>query len=127
MVIINNKANLYILNGRTKDDLTECPTSENVSTIDYFKSSTNMFHIVDRLQVLEFCPLLSHIHCPVSLCLNFNHQPSCTCKVPEIPEVKLWDSDLSNITQQETIQEDYINGIVITVGQMFITAAENSF
>jgi hypothetical protein len=59
--------NLFILNGRTKGDLLGNTTSHDVSTIDYFTCSSNIFSTLDSLNVIEFCPLLSDIHNPINL------------------------------------------------------------
>jgi hypothetical protein len=59
--------NLFILNGRTKGDLLGNTTSHDVSTIDYFTCSSNIFSTIDSLNVIEFCPLLSDVHTPIYL------------------------------------------------------------
>ena len=54
--------NLYILNGRTKGNLSGVTTSKNVSTVDYFISSTGLFPFIINSEVLDFCPVLSDVH-----------------------------------------------------------------
>ena len=140
--------NLYILNGRTKGDLSGVTTSKNVSTVDYFISSTGLFPFIINLEVLDFCPVLSDVHNPVSLCIGFNTKSSCTCnKKPIEPETKLWDRSKSNqftgnikshevhfilqglakFTGQNTVQQYEIDSIVDSIGKIFCNASESTF
>ena len=61
---------IYILNGRTNGNSYMCNTCRNVSTVDYFLVSPEMFKYVDNLTVSDFCELLSDVHNPISLSLN---------------------------------------------------------
>ena len=87
--------NFYILNGRTVGDLLGQFTCNDVSVIDYFICSGNFFHLVDNLTVNEFCPLLSDVHCSVSLGMKLDPRYQCTCKTQDSNEPPMWNNNLA--------------------------------
>mgnify|MGYP000654050777 CR=1 FL=1 len=64
--------NLFIVNGRVGSDRNVGKvTSKGVSLIDYAVCSPKIFSIIDEFCVLDFCNLLSDVHSPIVLTLNF--------------------------------------------------------
>ena len=84
---------IYILNGRTKGNSDTRNTCKNVSTVDYFLVSPEMFKYVDSLTVSDFCELLSDVHNPVSLTLNISHTTQSVRSDNYTERIKLWDSE----------------------------------
>ena len=125
-------------------------TCKDKSTIDYFLSTPNLFGIFTNLKVLEFNPLFSDVHCPVSVSIGITDTKlSCEVKKKTTVEEKinLWDSEKSNIFVQnfdskalseigdrlsalankDTIKQEDIEFIVDVIGKLFSDTAEISF
>ena len=139
--------NLFILNGRTRGDLDGKVTSRNISTIDYFLCSSSLFRFIDCLSVRDFCPLLSDVHCPVSLCTSFRTKTTCTCAQTENTDIKTWNhfkkdefdknikndhinkilDEISRITHESIDYQKDIDSIVESIGSLFMETAEKSF
>ena len=63
---------VFIVNGRLGEDANRGKlTCNNVSLIDYFICSPLIFPNVSNFDVLDFDPLLSDIHCAVTLTLKY--------------------------------------------------------
>jgi len=60
------------LNSRVKGDYSGKETCKNVSSVDYFICTPDLLKRVICLNVLDFCPLLSDVHCPIELILDLN-------------------------------------------------------
>lgn len=140
---------LFILNGRTNGDYEGCVTCKGVSTVDYFVCSSNLLSSVESLKVLDFCPMLSDVHSPVSMSMRYknisvvtNKQTHCTSE-----SVKMWNRDLvddfvKNLEQCkvdeifnelghiETLNEipmDMLNNTVSKIGTLFKDNAKTCF
>lgn len=139
--------NMFILNGRTVGDLIGKVTSNDVSTIDYFISSANLLPTIDSLYVHEYCPMLSDVHCAVSLTLNIDPKYICCCqKITErkqkvwdkskaeafiqninIDEVNKLDENLDQLQNRENVNQVDIDKLVEHVSAIFSSSAEESF
>ena len=86
---------IYTLNGRTNGNSNICNTCKNVSTVDYFLVSPEMFQYVDSLIVSDFCGLLSDAHNPVSLTLTISHAIQTARSDTYTERIRLWDSENS--------------------------------
>ena len=63
---------VFIVNGRLGEDANRGKlTCNNVSLVDYFICSPLIFPTVSNFEVLDFDPLLSDIHCAVTLTLKY--------------------------------------------------------
>lgn len=139
--------NLFILNGRTKGDEGGHTTFNNISTIDYFICSTNLFKSIRSLSVLDMCPMVSDLHNPVSLVLNFQYESNNNTEQNN-PKTKLWDqgkgnsfienlnigevknmnSTLDNLqTNISNITQSNINKVADDIANLFTHTAEISF
>ena len=139
--------NLFILNGRTRGDLEGTVTSRNVSTINYFLCTSSLFRFIDCLSVREFCPLLSDVHCLVSLCTTFRKKAICTCAQTKNIGIKTWNhfkkdefdknikntivnkilDEISRVTHESTDYQKDIDSIIENIGILFMESAEKSF
>lgn len=144
--------NLLIMNGRIGDNIQDTTFScKDKSTIDYFLSTANLFDIFTNLRVLDFNPLFSDAHCPVSILAEVRfskRQDDMVSKNnPTVEKIKLWDSDKSNIfvhnfdlntlseigdrlsalSNNEDVKQDDIEYIVTDIGKLFSDCAELSF
>ena len=139
--------NMYILNGRTFGDLNGKATCKNVSAVDYFVCSPNLFENIVELCVDDFCCMYSDVHCPVSTTFSFNSNTSLACDMPIPQSTNKWENDKCNtfvenidlekvmyisnqldvIVQSNSISSDNINLVVQEIGQLFQTSASASF
>ena len=143
--------NIFILNGRFENDLSQPSlTCKNSSTVDYFLSTANVMPNVDTLNVCEFSSLFSDAHCPVALTLNTkcNNEPNRTenSRTEQIP--RLWDSekcdsfidniDILKVSEIEMHLDQIMNaengaskadidGIVLQIGSLFSTTSKTTF
>ena len=102
---------LFILNGRTNGDLIGKFTCKNVSTVDYFVCTSNMFKFVDNLIAYDFCHMYSDVHCPISLLLNICDMP---VKDPPVKTDKFKIFDQNNPEVYcSNIKEDKLGDIYI--------------
>ena len=63
---------VFIVNGRLDEDASQGkPTCNNVTLVDYFICSPLIVPTVSNFEVLDFDPLLSDIHCAVTLTLKY--------------------------------------------------------
>ena len=63
---------VFIVNGRLGEDANRGKlTYDNVSLVDYFICSPSISPTVSNFEVLDFDPLLSDIHCAVTLTLKY--------------------------------------------------------
>ena len=151
MIEFCQATNLLILNGRIGDNAQDSMFScKDKSTTDYFLSTPNLFDIFTNLKVLEFNPLFSDVHCPVSVLIGItNTKQPCEVKTKTTEEerINLWDNGKSNIFVQnfdskelseigdrlsalankETIKQEAIEVIVNDTGKHFNNTAEISF
>ena len=70
MIEFCRATNLFILNGRYgRDKQNSKPnfTCKDRNTVDYFLSTSNLFSMIQSVEVLEFNDLFSDVHCPLSL------------------------------------------------------------
>lgn len=75
---VNN--NLYIVNSRVGNDKgVGAFTCKNRSTVDYVLSSRELFNILMKFDILDFCALFSDVHNPISFCIS-TVQNFTTCK-----------------------------------------------
>ena len=138
---------IYILNGRTNRNSNICNTCKNLSTVDYFLVSPEMFQHVDSLIVSDFCGLLSDAHNPVSLTLTISHTIQTARSDTYTERIRLWDSEnsknflahldenklgsiLNNIIDLEnrqTILQKDIDYIAESLSATFKSTAVNSF
>ena len=139
--------NLFILNGRTEGDVDGMTTFNDISTIDYYVCTTNLFKHIETLNVLEMCPLLSDAHCPIALTLNFVNDKDNNI-LQNTKRVKLWDQNgnrafTSNIDQSkidmilekittaennlESITQNNINCIAEDISRLFVDTSEKTF
>ena len=137
---------MYFLNGRTNGDLSGYFTCKGVSTVDYFVCSSNIFKCINSLLVLDHCEMLSDVHNPVLLKLNFDYYTN-PINVENEPKVKLWDSSKANLftynldmdkineifdklcyTENiETVCQENINIIVNDISNMYKSCSKESF
>ena len=67
--------NLIILNGRCRDDkYVGKTTCKDKSVIDYIIISTDSNLSIEDFEVYEFSPLLSDVHCPISITVSFKSE-----------------------------------------------------
>ena len=84
---------IYILNGRTNGNRDICNTCKDVSTVDYFLVSPEMFKYVDNLTVSDFFELLSDVHNPISPTLNISHTLQSARSNIHTERIKLYDCE----------------------------------
>ena len=140
---------LYIINGRVgKDKNVGNFTTKNASTIDYCLTSPHFFHEIDSFEVEDFNPILSDVHCALSLELKsliFEGEKPETNQKKHVKKVK-WDpkyaekyqnnlnrqkienleKSLENIDTLGTKNED-ISEIINQLNEIFTTAKEKTF
>lgn len=87
---------MFILNGRTNGDLNGNCTCKNVSSVDYFICTSDMFKFVDSLTVHDFCPMYSDVHCPISLLLDFCNKP-LNESTPKLNKFTIFDQDKAHV------------------------------
>ncbi|WAR28630.1 hypothetical protein MAR_014334, partial [Mya arenaria] len=94
--------NTFILNGRINPDYDNPKlTCKNTSTVDYFISTSDVFQNVIELKILDFCSLLSDVHCPVELKLKskYTNSPDTQTKANKdsTTKIKYWDQEKSEL------------------------------
>ena len=99
--------NLYIVNSRVGNDKgVGAFTCKSKSTVDYVLSSRELFNMITKFDIRDFCPLLSDVHNPVTFCIStVQHFPNCSNynhTGENQPSVKLWRTDKA---------DDFRNGI----------------
>lgn len=136
---------LYFLNGRIGPDFENSKsTCRNVSTVDYFVSSSAVFKHVTDFCVHDFCDLYSDVHCPISLTLKSKFNKNTIRQYSEkLSSIKIWDPDkkdlfienfdvlrmveietkLDRIIEDRFFTQSAIDSIVTDIGNLF---AENS-
>ena len=139
--IVNNYGNrlltlcktleVFIVNGRLGEDANRGElTCNNVSLVDYFICSPLIFPTVSNFEVLDFDPLLSDIHCAVTLTLKYkcsnprnvdldkdyttNQDNSYVRRPPNKPN---WKPDLTHQYQQK-LNETEISGIMLALNEL---------
>lgn len=147
LIDLCKNSNLFIVNGRVGNDKgIGKTTSKGVSLIDYAVCSPMLFNIIDDFSVLNFCGLLSDIHCPIVIKfkLNINH-----VKLEEIynPEIKLrkWIPEKANLFVDNIDREEIrkihdllnnyedvnikcvIGGVTKSISNIFSISAKKSF
>ena len=122
---------VFIVNGRLGEDANRGKlTCNNVSLVDYFICSPSIFPIVSNFEVLDFDPLLSDIHCAVTLTLkhkcsnprNVDLDKDYTTSqdnsyVRRPPNKPNWKSDLTHQYQQKLNETD-ISGIMLALNEL---------
>ena len=74
---------VFILNGRIGEDKEIGKfTCKNVSVVGYIIASPQYLKHITNLQVLEFSNLLSDVHCPISIDIDYVKQYSCMNSSP---------------------------------------------
>ena len=102
----------------------------NVSLVDYFICSPLIFPTVSNFEALDFDPLLSDIHCAVTLTLKYkcanprnvdldkdyttNQDNSYVRRPPNKPN---WKSDLTHQYQQKLNETD-VSGILLALNEL---------
>ena len=81
---------MYILNGRVKGDYSGKATCKNAGSVNYFIWTPDVLKRVICLNVLDISPLLSDVHCPIELVLDFNVE-NPNMLIHERTKRKLWD------------------------------------
>ena len=145
------KANsFYMLNGRLGSDKNRgATTCRSASTVDYFICHTKLFPFTVNLYVDNYCPLLSDVHNPVILEIDFNLSdvPTNQNNTKEGINVKLWDEthpeyfvdniDILKVIEVETslisvedtdeITSFDIDQIANQISNVFIKSSETAF
>ena len=125
---------IFIVNGRLSEDANRGKlTCNNVSLVDYFICSPSIFTTVSNFEVLDFGPLLSDIHCAVTLTLKYkclnprnvdldkdyttNQDNSYVRRPPNKPK---WKLDLTHQYQQKLNETDIsmISGIMLALNEL---------
>jgi hypothetical protein len=139
-----------ILNGRMGEQSGNL-TCKNASVVDYFVVSTDLLPFCVSVDVHEFDPLLSDVHCPVSLCMSLEIDNACIVDVHkhknttdsvnsgtrkskwdiemkqdfidnfDIRELEVLCTEMDNVDNEVSIDE-----IVSRLNDVIITAAEKS-
>lgn len=137
------------MNGRAARDKGKgLLTCKNSSTVDYFVCSSNLIPKVSDFCVEDFCEILSDVHCPVFLELNFEKICSETTESSSNEvKIKLWDqkkheqfvsnldldalntvnNEILHLKSSDEICQKDINNIVDNITNLIITNAEKSF
>ena len=143
---------LFILNGRLHPTMQSMKlTCKDKSTVDYFLSTAMMFTRLQNFQILEYNPLLSDAHCPLSVNLNVIIDKRQNQNIHSPSNVnfktKLWDSEKADLFQEnldidlfrqidleleqllnrDHISQSDVNSIVSSIEHIFNTCAEMSF
>ena len=122
---------IFIVNGRLGEDANRGKlTCNNVSLVDYFICSPSIFPTASDFEVLDFDPLLSDIHCAVTLTLKYkcsnprnvdldkdyttSQDNSYVRRPPNKPN---WKSDLTHQYQQKLNETD-ISGIMLALNEL---------
>ena len=145
------KANsFYILNGRLGSDKNRgATTCRSASTVDYFICDTKLFPFAVNLYVDTYCPLLSDVHNPVILEIDFNLSDVSTNQnnTNEGINIKLWDethpeyfvdnidilkvieveTSLTSIEDTDEITSFDIDQIANQISNVFIKSSETAF
>ena len=138
----------FILNGRTRGDEEGMTTFNDISTIDYYVCTTNLFKHVNKLNVLEMCPLLSDAHCPIALTLKFGNDAESNTRLDNTKRIKLWDQNCSSSfinnmdkskietilqeltiaeTNPESINQNKMNCIADKISTLFVDNSKKTF
>lgn len=115
--------NLYILNGRTNGDLTGKCTCKDVSTVDYFICNSNLFKCILSLNVLDFNPLYSDAHNPVTMTIFTGGLGETQLNVNVKPKPRLWDKSKTD----SFVRNLDINKIDIIFQKLNYCETTNSF
>ena len=113
-------------------------------TVDYALSTAYNFKLISTLHVLDFDPLFSDAHCPISITLNTRQSKveNTNFRLTNEPEVRLWndekrdsfvqnlnhveihtiDSLLSSLVSKNDIKSDEINTIIGLIENLFAAA-----
>ena len=87
----------YVLNGRLDTDkICGATTCRNASIVDYFICDTKRFPFTVYLHVDDFCPLLSDVHKPVILQIDFDLRDTWVTNHDNTNNdvnAKLWDRE----------------------------------
>ena len=122
---------VFIVNGKLGEDANRGKlTCNNVSLVDYFICSLLIFPTVSDFEVLDFDPLLSDLHCVITLTLKYkcsnprnvdldkdyttNQDSSYVRRPPNKPN---WKPDLTHQYQQKLNRTD-ISGIMFALNEL---------
>lgn len=120
---------------------------KSVSTVDYFLASPNLFEKIDSFQVHDFCPIISDVHCLISLNFTFQLNTIYYNSKHFTDQPRLWDSSKtdifkSNLNVEEIrslneailqcmssnrVSQNAIDDITDRLSSSILTNAENSF
>ncbi|MCW4343354.1 MAG: reverse transcriptase family protein, partial [Candidatus Thiodiazotropha endolucinida] len=109
--------NIYILNGRVKGNSGVRNTCKNISTVDYFLSTSSLFQCVENLNVFDFCEIFSDVHSPVGLTLNMAYCNHSERKNNTTVTIKLWDTEKAENFAQE-LDESMIGNILNSINDL---------
>ena len=147
--------NVYIVNGRMGKDRAkgEC-TCNNVSLVDYFIASSNLFPHIFEFEIKEFSPLFSDIHNQLHITLKRFYNNATVVSEKKVSDVAIgkWDNEkleefievFSGNENFKSIQENLhtleiqlsdtsnitvndINSVVDGIGKLFTDTATRVF
>lgn len=152
MIEFCQSTDILILNGRIGDNVHDSTfTCKDKSTIDYFLSTPQVLGMFSNLQVMDFNPLFSDVHCPVSISIQANFHAKYLDKAKKNTyngkRINLWDNEkanifvqnidehalseiekkLSTLSTKDIIEQEDVNILVNDIGKLFGDTAELSF
>ena len=147
MVDFCKNNNMYIVNGRGGAN-SSLATCKNISTVDYFLASANLFQMLHDLSVHKFSSLFSDSHNPVSLSIKLDFTKDVyVANYSEHEETKLWNAEMSDIfinnfntedimdlsdrleglKSKSNISQGDLNSLVDSLNGMYISNSRTSF